>query len=60
MRLWARKFGRQKWTKPLYVIVGEEEATKGLITVRRHGGEDLGVLKVEDFVELVKKEIKQR
>ncbi len=42
---------------PFMLIVGEEEATKGLITVRRHGGEDLGALKIEDFVDLVKKEI---
>ena len=42
---------------PFMLIVGEEELSKGLITVRRHGGENLGALKVKDFISLVKKEI---
>ncbi len=42
---------------PFMLIVGEEEANKGLVTVRRHGGEDLGAMKVEHFINLVKKEI---
>ncbi|MDP4665743.1 MAG: threonine--tRNA ligase [Flavobacteriaceae bacterium] len=42
---------------PFMLIVGEEEFNKGLVTVRRHGGEDLGAIKVEDFITLVKKEI---
>ena len=42
---------------PFMLIVGEEEVNKGLVTVRRHGGEDLGAIKVEDFITLVKKEI---
>ncbi len=42
---------------PFMLIVGEEEEQQGTISVRRHGGEDLGKLSVQQFVDLVEKEI---
>ncbi|HMB65170.1 MAG TPA: threonine--tRNA ligase [Eudoraea sp.] len=42
---------------PFMLIVGENEEENGSISVRRHGGEDLGSLTVNDFADLVEKEI---
>jgi threonyl-tRNA synthetase len=42
---------------PYIIIVGEREDNENTITVRKHGGEDLGSLSVEEFKNLIKKEI---
>ena len=42
---------------PFMIIVGESEEEHNTIAVRRHGGEDLGSIGVQDFVDLVAKEI---
>jgi threonyl-tRNA synthetase len=42
---------------PFMLIVGEKEEAEGTISVRRHGGEDLGTVSVEEFARLVEKEI---
>ena len=42
---------------PYMLIVGEKEASEGTASVRKHGGEDLGSLKLEDFVQLITKEV---
>ncbi len=42
---------------PFMLIVGEEEELQASVSVRRHGGEDLGKLSVPQFVNLVEKEI---
>ena len=39
------------------LIVGEREETERKISVRRHGGEDLGSMSVEEFKKLTVKEI---
>ncbi|WP_340156172.1 threonine--tRNA ligase [uncultured Winogradskyella sp.] len=38
---------------PFMIIVGEQEEKDNTITVRQHGGEDLGTITVEDFVKIV-------
>lgn len=43
---------------PYIVIVGESEEKENKIAVRKHGGEDLGLLTVDEFSELISKEIK--
>ena len=43
---------------PYMLIIGEQEAENGTISVRKHGGEDLGSITIEDFSELINKEIK--
>ena len=42
---------------PFMLVVGEKEMAEGAVAVRRHGGEDLGVMKVEDFAKLVNDEV---
>jgi len=42
---------------PFMIIVGEQEEKDNTITVRQHGGEDLGTISVEDFVKIVKERI---
>ena len=42
---------------PYMLIVGEQEAKDGTISVRKHGEGDLGTMKVEDFASLIKTEI---
>ena len=42
---------------PFMIIVGEQEEKDNIITVRQHGGEDLGTISVLDFVNLVKERV---
>jgi len=43
---------------PYMLVIGEKESNDGLISVRSHGGKDYGVMKVEDFVKIIKEKIK--
>lgn len=38
---------------PFMIVVGEQEAKDQTVTVRAHGGEDLGTIAIEDFIELI-------
>lgn len=42
---------------PYMLIVGENEAKEQTVSVRKHGGEDLGSLTIEAFADLIKTEI---
>lgn len=42
---------------PFMLIVGENEEKESTISVRRHGGDDLGAITVKDFTDLVNTEI---
>ncbi|MBV7268689.1 threonine--tRNA ligase [Winogradskyella luteola] len=42
---------------PFMIIVGEQEAQDETITVREHGGEDLGTISVMDFVKIIKERV---
>ena len=42
---------------PYMIVVGENEEKESVITVRRHGGEDLGIMSVDKFSGIVKTEI---
>ena len=44
---------------PYIVIVGEREEKEGNITIRKHGGEDLGTMNVDQFIKLINDEIKE-
>jgi len=44
---------------PYIIIVGEREENTEKITVRKHGGEDLGSINTDQFIEIVKKEIRE-
>ena len=43
---------------PFMIIIGEQESNQSLISLRSHGGEDYGKMKVEDFVKIIKEKIK--
>ena len=42
---------------PYMLIVGEKEATEGLVSVRKHGQGDLGSMSIEEFKQQIIKEI---
>lgn len=42
---------------PYMLIVGEQEEKDGTVSVRKHGGEDLGSMKVEEFAKLIASEV---
>ena len=44
---------------PFMLIIGEKEAEDGTVSVRRHGKGDLGVMKIEEFSNIVNQEIKE-
>ena len=44
---------------PYLLIVGEKEVENNTISVRKQGQGDLGVMGIEEFVELINKEIKE-
>jgi threonyl-tRNA synthetase len=44
---------------PYMLIVGEKEQEAGSVSVRMHGGKDLGSLSIEAYAEMVKKQIQE-
>ena len=44
---------------PFMLIVGERESQESKVSVRRHGGVDLGTMNVKEFIAIVNKEIKE-
>lgn len=42
---------------PFMIIVGEQEEKDGTISVRRHGGEDLGSMQIDAFAKIIETEI---
>ena len=42
---------------PFLLIVGEKEQDSGTVSVRKQGGEDKGVMSLEDFTSYIKQEI---
>ncbi|WBL21704.1 threonine--tRNA ligase [Zunongwangia sp. HRR-M8] len=44
---------------PYMLIVGEQEAKDGTVSVRKHGEGDIGTMPVEDFAKIVKNEIEK-
>ena len=44
---------------PYMIIVGENEEKENKVSVRQHGGEDLGTISVEEFSKIVDTEIKR-
>ena len=39
------------------LIIGEQEELSNTVTVRKHGGEDLGKMSVEDFSKIISSDI---
>ena len=44
---------------PFMIIVGEQEEKNNTITVREHGGEDIGSISVDEFVTIVTERVKK-
>ena len=44
---------------PYLLVVGEKEMESGSVAVRKQGGENLGVMKVEEFVSLINEKIRE-
>ena len=44
---------------PYMLIVGEKEESEGTVSVRKHGGEDMGTYSIEDFAGMVNNECEQ-
>ena len=44
---------------PFIIVVGEKEENERKISVRRHGGEDIGKITTEKFAEMIQKEINE-
>ncbi len=42
---------------PYLVVIGDREAENGAVAVRTRGGEDMGVMPVEDFIQLVQDQV---
>lgn len=42
---------------PYMIIVGENEEEQNMISVRQHGGKDLGMISVQDFTQIIDDEI---
>ncbi len=45
---------------PYMLIFGEKESETGTVSVRKHGGEDLGVMKHNEFIDLVQEEVSEQ
>ena len=43
---------------PFMLIVGDDEQKEDTVSIRRHGGKDLGTVSIKDFVNLATQEIK--
>ncbi len=44
---------------PFMIIVGEKEEQDGTVSVRKHGEGDLGTFTIEEFVQLIQKEVQK-
>ena len=44
---------------PYMIIVGEQEELDGTVSVRKHGGENLGTISVDSFTSIIEEEIKK-
>ena len=42
---------------PFIIIVGEQDEKDGTISVRKHGGENIGTVNIEAFSNIIKEEI---
>lgn len=45
---------------PYMLIFGEKESESGTVSVRKHGGEDFGILKVNEFMNLIHNEVSEQ
>ncbi len=44
---------------PYMLVIGEQEAESGEVAIRKRGAGDIGKMKVDDFIAMVKKQVKE-
>jgi threonyl-tRNA synthetase len=44
---------------PYMLVIGEQEELNNTVTVRKHGGENLGAMRIEDFSSIISDDIKK-
>ena len=42
---------------PYMIVIGEKEIAESVVSVRKHGGEDLGKMTLDAFANILKEEI---
>ncbi len=42
---------------PFMIVVGENEVKNETVSIRRHHGDDLGEMKIDEFIDIIKKEV---
>ena len=47
----------EKSKLPYALVIGDKEVDANSVAVRKHGGEDLGTMKLEEFAEFLKQEV---
>jgi len=53
--------GRQKHKRfHIMIICGRKEMKSGTVSVRKHGGKDLGAFTIEEFVKMIKSESSEK
>ncbi len=45
---------------PNLIIIGDKEIEEGMITVRKRSGENMGMFTLDDFIDMIKKEIETK
>jgi threonyl-tRNA synthetase len=43
---------------PYILVVGDKEATTGTVSVRKRGGQDLGVMPIDELVAVIQRELR--
>ncbi|MDD3152803.1 MAG: His/Gly/Thr/Pro-type tRNA ligase C-terminal domain-containing protein, partial [Bacteroidales bacterium] len=44
---------------PYILLVGENEQSNGTVSVRKHGGVDMGTMTIDEFIDLINKEVEK-
>ena len=45
---------------PYILVIGDKEKAAGTVAVRARGGQDLGVMSIDSFIELIEHDITQK
>ena len=45
---------------PYILVIGDREMEDGAVAVRARGGEDLGTVKIDQFIERLQQDLKER
>jgi threonyl-tRNA synthetase len=45
---------------PYILVIGDKEKAAGTVAVRARGGQDLGVMSIDSFIQLIERDITQK